>query len=232
MRRWIIALLTIGAGVGAVAFAGAHEVSLAISPADAAIVDRLALPPVRPTPARGVREEIAVILAVQDHILSAAPINRGIPEGRPRELPDLIRIGYGLCFDRSRAIETVLRARGFETRHAAIYSTAETGSALESFATPRTESHAVTEVKTAAGWLLVDSNQRWIGLTADGRPIDLIELRQSNNLQWHPMVKDALPYIYTRPFTWAYGLYSRHGRFYPPYNAVPDVNWSELMHNL
>jgi hypothetical protein len=44
-------------------------------------------------------------------------------------------------------------------------------------------------------------------------------------------VRSGLPEIYGAPFTYVYGL-SRHGRFYPPYNAVPDVNWGELAQNL
>ena len=45
-------------------------------------------------------------------------------------------------------------------------------------------------------------------------------------------MRGKLPEIYSAPFTWVYGFYSRHGRFYPPYNAVPDVNWGELAQNL
>jgi hypothetical protein len=45
-------------------------------------------------------------------------------------------------------------------------------------------------------------------------------------------VKALLPEIDGAPFTWIYSLYSRHGRFYPPYDPVPDVNWAELAQNL
>jgi hypothetical protein len=38
--------------------------------------------------------------------------------------------------------------------------------------------------------------------------------------------------IYTEPFTFVYGLYSRHGKFYPPYNFIPDVHYGEFIQNI
>jgi arylamine N-acetyltransferase len=75
------------------------------------------------------------------------------------ELGDLYEAKRGLCYDRSRAIEKVLSHLGFEVRHAAVYSTKKTGR-LAAFLTPKTQSHAVTEVKTEHGWLVIDSNRR------------------------------------------------------------------------
>ena len=37
--------------------------------------------------------------------------------------------------------------------------------------------------------------------------------------------------IYTNFFVAVYGLYSRHGRFYPPYNLIPDINYGEFIQN-
>lgn len=231
MKRIILMSLCVVIAGGAVA--AYNEVPLKISKPDrnaaAAVVQAERLPKTQP---RTFRDEVKVILAVQDRILKIAPIDRGIPEGRPRELVDLIKFQKGLCYDRSRAIEITLRSLGFETRHASIYSTAKTRSALRSFVTPGVDSHAVTEVKTRLGWMLVDSNQRWIGLRANGRPVDLGELRRDRSRKWSILVHEPTPAIYTKGFTWAYGLYSRHGRFYAPYNAVPDVNWSEIIQNL
>lgn len=174
------------------------------------------------TPGESFDGQVAFIKAVQDRVLDAAPDDRGIPTGEPRELTDVLKAKHGLCFDRSRAIETVLRAHGFEARHIAIYSTAETGSALRSLVTPGTPSHALTEVKTERGWLLVDPNQRWIGLTTDG---DLASLDDLSGKKWRTPAPDILK----RPFVYVRGLYSRHGGFYRPYNPIPDVSWPELV---
>lgn len=231
MRK--VGLISVGIMAAGVAIAATHDVSRGITQADR---DALAtLPELRALsskPLRSLRDEVEAVIAVQDSILTAAPLDKEIPHGQPREIADVLQARQGLCYDRSRAIETALRALGFETRHAAIYSVAETGSAWRSLATPGVESHAVTEVRTRAGWMLVDSNQRWIGLTAEGRPIDLAALRRDQNRTWSKLVSDAPNPIFSKPFTWAYGLYSRHGRFYAPYNPVPDVSWPELLQNI
>jgi len=176
--------------------------------------------------------QIDTILAVQRAVLAAAPVDEGIPLGRPRELPDLLQAGKGLCYDRSRAIETVLNALGFETRHLYVISTAETQSLAASMATRGTPSHAVTEVRTKKGWMLIDSNSQWIGLTADGEVVTAVELRQAPDQVWDARSKDKPMAIFSRPYRVIYGLYSRHGKFYPPYLPVPDLNWRQLLHNI
>ncbi|MGQ9369135.1 transglutaminase domain-containing protein [Azospirillum sp. ST 5-10] len=179
----------------------------------------------------GFAAEIALVTAVQDAVLGAAPIDRGLPLGGSRDLADVVAAGYGLCYDRSRAIETVLRLHGMATRHVAVYSMAEAGSAWRALMTSGTASHAVTEVLTERGWLVVDSNARWIALTADGRPLDMPALRRTTGTAWAKPGMAPINPIFTGPFTWVYGLYSRHGRFYPPYTPVPDVDWAEFSHN-
>lgn len=231
MRKTLILTLLAIAVPASVLLAATHNVSRAVTPAEAKAANAL-VPPMSNAHAGTFDEQVALILSVQDRVLAAAPIDKGIPQGEPRELPNLIRAGHGLCFDRSRAIETVLRSLGFETRHVSIYSTVDSGSALRSLAKPGTDSHAVTEVKTRRGWMLVDSNTRWAGLTADGAPLAMDAVRANPRRRWSSLVKAPLPAIYQAPFTWVYGLYSRHGRFYPPYDAVPDVNWAELAQNL
>jgi Transglutaminase-like superfamily len=214
-----------------VVIAVTHDVELQASGRDAAAARQLMAAGPRSEPS-SFEEEVALVRSVQDRVLATAPVDREIPQGQPRELADLARAGHGLCFDRSRAIETILRLQGMRTRHAAIYSTRATGSALRSLATPGVDSHAITEVMTRRGWMIVDSNSRWIGLSRANQPVELAELRDRPSGPWHRSVAEPLPPIYNAPFTWIYGLYSRHGRFYPPYNPVPDVNWAELVENL
>jgi transglutaminase superfamily protein len=176
-------------------------------------------------------QQIATILAVQDAVLTTAPKNKGLPLGQPRELRDLYEAKRGLCYDRSRAIEKILESLGFETRHAAVYSTKD-ASRLKALVTEKTPSHAVTEVKTDRGWLVIDSNRRWIGLTEDGKPVDLETLQDTSAGQaWDGRVKQDMSRILAGPFTYVIGLYSRHGRFYPPYTPVPDVDWGQLGYN-
>ena len=34
---------------------------------------------------------------------------------------------------------------------------------------------------------------------------------------------------FTVPFTFVFGLYSRHGQYFPPFMPFPDVNWRDLV---
>jgi Transglutaminase-like superfamily len=121
-------------------------------------------------------EEIDYIVRVQKAVLGTAAGQAGIPFDKPREPKQLYRAKSGLCYDRSRAIEKILRAAGFETRHISIFSTHKTDSALKSLITPGVASHAVTEVLTSNGWLVVDSNHLWVSLDQQGSPVSIEQL--------------------------------------------------------
>lgn len=179
------------------------------------------------------KEQIEFIRHVQNAVLSNVPVNSGIPHGFPREPQDLISAGEGLCFDRSRFIEKALRQHGFETRHIAIYSTAITGSSIKSLLTPQVSSHAVTEVLTSHGWLVVDSNERWISLGNGYQPVSIDELSEMGSAGIvQNMISMPTSPIYANDYTFVYGLYSRHGMFYPPYDRVPDINIAEILQNI
>src|SRR5689334_11419589 len=81
-------------------------------------------------------EQIAVIAAVQDAVLAITPKDDEIAFDHAREPRDVYELRHGSCFDRSRVIEKALNYAGLHTRHAAVYSTAETGSAWKSLMTP------------------------------------------------------------------------------------------------
>lgn len=180
--------------------------------------------------------QISVILAVQDAVLAltAAPTDFGIPFNTTREPGDLLIHKVGQCFDRSRSIEKILGSLGLETRHVAVYSTAKTGSKLISLLTPQISSHAVSEVKTAKGWMLIDSNVRWIGLTEDGlvKSLEDIQSLDHTAVRWNSRNLVEMSNIFSKGFTYVIGLYSRHGRFYPPYSPVPDYNIRHLLTGL
>ncbi|WP_224998092.1 transglutaminase domain-containing protein [Cesiribacter sp. SM1] len=179
-------------------------------------------------------EEIRFIMAVQNRVLSVAPINQGIPEGSPREPENLYNSRYGLCYDRSRVIEKILRTYNFKTRHITVLSTGISGSTTKALLTPGNESHALLEVLTQKGWMFVDSNAEFIGLDNKMNPIDMKELSKKSygSIDWHSYNNLEYKVIYQTNFTYVIGLYSRHGRFYPPYNSIPDINWQEFSQNL
>jgi len=176
--------------------------------------------------------EVFYIKAVQALVLNIAPRHQGLPFNTTRDLKSVFVAGAGYCYDRSRVIEKLLRRAGMRTRHVALYSTAVTGSSLKSLMTPGVLSHAVSEVLTSRGWLVVDSNAPWLSLDTAGRPISIASLSKTvardGDVAWSVPTPNS---IYDRSFVAVYGLYSRHGRFYPPYNFIPDIHYGEFAQN-
>lgn len=180
-------------------------------------------------------DQIAFIKTVQDRVLTVAPTNTGIERDLEREPKDLYSARQGLCYDRSRTIEKILRFAGFETRHVFVY-TIRDSDAISALLTPGVQSHAASEVRTSKGWLIVDSNVRWISLDKARNPHSIktvlahvINQRTVSKIDW----KKPVPEDYTgmTPSHYIYGLYSRNGRFYPPYNIIPDIHYGELKDN-
>lgn len=178
------------------------------------------------------KDELNFISAVQKSVIAIAPHVRGLPFDQKREPKELYIAKQGMCSDRSRVIEKILRYSGFKTRHINFYAKKGIGSALKTLLTPGGPSHAISEVLTSEGWLVVDSNVAWLSLDKNDRPVSLkdlwFSLESSKPVDW----KNEPPsFIYNEPFTFVYGLYSRHGKFYPPYNFIPDIHLSEFSGN-
>lgn len=234
IRAPIAILVFLVVGLAAfLAIAVTHNVSTSVDPQDARAAALL-------MQKRGIQlkkpanfdDQLNMILQVQDAVISLAPLAQpGIPVNQPRELVDLEHAKKAECFDRSRAIETILRLSGFTVRHFNLYSTVGSQSALGAVLHARAPSHSLTEVLTSRGWMLIDSNYRYVGLTDDNQVFGIAMLRKHLDLRLNRRFKEPMPIKLRRPFTWVYGLYSRHGRFYPPYDHVPDVNWRELLYN-
>ena len=178
-------------------------------------------------------DQLQFISSVQQSVLKVSMEKTGIPFGKKREPKELYEAQAGLCYDRSRVIEKILRYSGFKTRHIAIFSKVKTNSTLKSLITPGVSSHAVTEVLTKNGWLVVDSVEPWISIDINNKPISIHEINYSvendNLLSWRD---DPPTPIYLNSFTYIIGLYSRHGNFYPPYNFIPDIHYGELIQNI
>jgi hypothetical protein len=234
-RKGLVALvLVIGA---AIALLLAHDVPTSVTAEDeryaALILAQAGYDPARiqsdATP--DFEAQVRTVVAVQDAVLTLAPHNRGIALGEEREPKDLFEEKTGLCYDRSRVIEKILTWLGLETRHVAIYSTAH-DSTLQALLKPQVASHAVSEVRTAKGWMLVDSNARWIGLDASRNAVSLDDIQSTGLRSWATEARDPIDKIFTGPFIRIRGLYSRHGRFYPPFTPIPDYNLRELVSNV
>lgn len=182
--------------------------------------------------ADGFDKQIEFIRAVQDSVLNIVGEKNGVGLDEPREPRNLYETRDGLCYDRSRVIEKILGAHGFDTRHVFVYSIRE-GYALTALAGSGLRSYAATEVRTERGWLLIDPDSRWAAVDAAGSPRtagDLMDhINGSAAIEWQSEPPNE--YANLAPFTYVYGVYSRHGRFYPPYAAIPDINYEELIEN-
>lgn len=183
--------------------------------------------------------EIAFIKQVQFQVIDIAKKgivindNKGIPFGTTREPKDVYINSTNLCFDISRTIEKILMFNGFNTRHISLYSTQKTKSKIKSLVTPGVNSHAFLEVLTSKGWLVVDSTANWISVNEEGIPVPLKDIQlniiKQKKINWR---YSNINEIFTLPFTFVYGLYSRHGKFYPPYNSIPDIEYNEFLYNV
>ncbi|HTI39450.1 MAG TPA: transglutaminase domain-containing protein [Vicinamibacterales bacterium] len=212
-----------------------HRVDDSLTTEDVQYIPRFlaGIPAIGAASARQYGDEVQFIGRVQEAVLRIAPLNEGIPKDSPREPRDVFEAHRGLCYDRSRAIEKILRYSGFETRHIALYAIAPNGSALHALLASGTPSHAITEVRTQRGWLVVDSNNPWLSLDSSNLPVSMTRIRDAARGAAHLAWRTPPPNeIYQHPFTFVYGLYSRNGHFYPPYDFIPDVAYGELIDNL
>ena len=180
-------------------------------------------------------EQVGIVSEVQAAVLTVAPQTDPIDFDRGREPQDLLELRYGLCYDRSRVIEKILSYVGLESRHVAIYSLKKASSTIAALLTFRTSSHALTEVLTQNGWMAVDPDIPWIGLTDNLEVVSIRTLQKAvgkKKYRWNPLAKTDLNDILDSNFTYVTGLYSRHGRFYAPYNRIPDINYPQLASGL
>ena len=183
---------------------------------------------------RGYSDEIEYIKAVQRAVQRLAGKGECSPPGSTREPKDLYIRRRGESYDRSRVIEKMLREAGFQTRHVMLFSTSESGSRLKALIIPGFMSHSITEVLTRRGWLVVDPDDPWISVNRSGEPMLLRAVQSDVDkrlIAWGGTEVRTMPFWYRQHFTYVFGLYSRHGKFYPPYNFFPDINWLEFSYN-
>lgn len=171
---------------------------------------------------RSFNSELICIRDLHSAIFTAIPDKRCF-EG-PIEPAAFLARGFGCCYDHARLIETALTHFGFETRHVAMHVLQLP--VLGYFAPA--DSHAASEVLTGRGWMYVDSLEPFFAVTKAGLPINAVALRNIDAAELAAAPQNG---FFGKDYTVLYGLYSRHGRFYPPYVPLPDVNWREALYN-
>lgn len=222
--RWWYAL-----GLPVLAFvvlAWASNVSTRLMPEDTVAIKAILGVQQKPT-IQSFDDEIRLIRWAQAQVLKAAPGMEGIPDYADREPMDLLKAQSGLCYDRSRTLDKTLNWLGFETRHVYILF-ADKGDSTNvvqfvQHALSHSQSHAVTEVKTSRGWLLVGSNSNWISLNRDGQPLPAGQVHERR------AEFDQEPEWVDTPLWAIRGMYSRKGQFCRPYVLFPEFNWPDFL---
>ena len=167
------------------------------------------------------RRQIAYI---QKRILKQVPHTERIPTNTSREPYSVLKHGHGHCHDRARLLAKIYRWLGYDVRQAYILGSENHAFALQSLLTPGAASHALLDVRTKRGWLAVGTNHRWLGIRpkTEKTVYSLTELADSATVRADI---DKLPGIVKDSYLPIYGLYSRHGRYFPPYTPyIPDMN--------
>lgn len=174
-------------------------------------------------------KQILLAQAIQYAVLNRNPIGKGIPKNTSRNPKDLYLFPGGECYDRSFVMEKIFTHLQIPNRHVSVFADVPKLSKWQEWLTPGLRSHALTEIKTQKGWMIVEPNARWIGLTKDNQPMSI---KKKDKTEWLLPPPPSLNIFYNRPCTYIYGVYSRHGRFFPPFNAIPDYRLQELIYNL
>lgn len=220
-----------GLALSVLAFVGlvwSHDVDMTVTEQDERYIEKYLEPvsiPHGSSSSWTYEDQVRVIAAVQDRVLTHNPVGRGIPLGQPRDPADLFQFEKGgLCYDRSNVLEKIFLHLGFEIRHVSIYFSGD----LLALAKPGVPSHAVSEVLTKKGWLLVDSNYRWISRDEQGEPLSATQMKGRKSGYLETLPRSFAPYDEMQVI---YGLRSRHGKFYPPYSPIPDYTLRELGYN-
>jgi hypothetical protein len=169
---------------------------------------------------------ITFVRSVQLCVL-ARVVQRELPPGSLHEPQYVIRAGGGECYDRARIIEKTLRINGLRTRHVAQYDLDTVG--LLGLVRRGTPSHAALDVFIDGKWMSVGTVNAFLGLTSGGElvPTSLVSRLKSPTWKY-----EAPPAITAAKNVTIYGLWSRHGRFFPPFVPAPDIAWREFASNL
>ncbi|MBI5370459.1 MAG: hypothetical protein HZA79_00385 [Sphingobacteriales bacterium] len=129
----------------------------------------------------------------------------------------------GLCYDRAAMMEKFLMYFGFKIRHIYLYFNLENKPlGVTDFFRSNLSSHAMLEVKTQKGWMVMGTNSNWLGWQSDGQPLTIFAVRRKLREGGIQLKKTGAlgmgkPFFVDLPdpgkFKIVYGIYSRHGQF-------------------
>ncbi len=125
-----------------------------------------------------------------------------------------------------RWVYTVYFTLSINYRHVSIFFTYDNSSIP--YLRKNAHSHAFTEVYTPKGWMVVDSIDSFMGIDNHKQVYTAKDLNNQKNFT--DINNHLLPINFHVDYRVIYGLYSRHGRFYPPFNSILDINWKQFLY--
>lgn len=195
--------------------------------------------------------ELTLITRIQDSVIhNLQGYNKPIPKEKVGCIRYYFENNTGACYDRALLMEKLFARLGFQTRHAFVLFRGDgSPTRMTDIFSSKLPSHALIEVKTAKGWMVIDTQDAWMGLDENQNPLTLGALRnkwrsgEQLNLTQNHKIPAHLSTIYQEGhFRFLYGLYSRHGGFLPhrPWVTqlrkwgapIPDYNFSQVLMNL
>ena len=191
--------------------------------------------------------EIAFVTTLQNCVLEEIK-HKEIPQQNFGDLRYYYTEKKGFCYDRAVLLEKFLKYNGFSFRHLYLYFGEDNQApSISNFFKKDLASHALLEVKTKNGWMVMGTNANWLGLSNKNEVLDVDQLRK--RISQHNLVLRTEATIGTcfwkekgDHFRYIYGLYSRHGQFFNhpkaggsaslfPFHFLPDYNLSMLFEN-
>jgi|GEM_PF-526785 len=168
--------------------------------------------------------EIAFINRIQDSVIhSIQGYNKPIPKEKVGNIRFYFEMKTGACYDRALLMEKLFTRFGLQTRHIFVFfRDDETPTRTIDILRKKLPSHALLEIKTSKGWMVIDTQTAWMGIDEQGNPLTLAELRYQWKVgkKWDLLTNQQIPahllgIHQNGNFKFVYGLYSRHGGFLP-----------------
>ncbi len=194
--------------------------------------------------------EVAFVSRVQDSI-----VKNFSGAFHPQEMVGYVDFYFrnraGVCYDKAILLEKIFTSYGFSIRHMYLYYREDSISINKSdFFKKGLASHAMLEVKTKKGWMVVATNGNWLGIDSQDNPLTIHDLRDQLKASTIKLKKPNYygsyffePLRIPSNFLIIYGIYSRHGQFLrngpieKALNSVgiksklPDYNLRMLLYN-
>ena len=177
------------------------------------------------------RERELLLLKIMDaaHKI-AGPSRNSPPHGVKRGIASSLKYSGGSCYDRSYYIEQILTYLNIPSRHVFL-ALVESNSIFKRGLL----SHALTEVNINGNWFLIESLYSHVYKNKSGELVSAMYIKENfgdvNFPDFNHVDAELYSYIARGDFKVYYGIYSRHGGFFPPYHIPFNINYKQILFN-